>query len=348
MIPVAKRLLEMDFNVFIGSGKDYNAFFRNEISGLGYIEFKGFRTNYSRILPQYISLLFRLPSLAYHIILEHKRLKKIIHDYEIDIVISDNRFGLWNPAITSVYVTHMPRIPFPEPLRFLEFIGVLLHRTIIKRYSLCFIPDLPGADNLSGRLSHGLRLPGNVRYTGILSRFNHSDPDLQSPVKTDGHTTALISGPEPQRSILRKKLVSLFTGQSKDFVILEGKPGEHMEGIKSGNITFYNHLPTRAMKGLLKQSTGIICRSGYSTIMDLVSLDCSALFIPTPGQTEQEYLARYLSGKGSFSYVNQKKLGEVSSVPANRGSWSPDLVLQSHELLEKALIELSDYKHKKK
>jgi hypothetical protein len=348
MIPVAEQLLKMNFNVFIGSGNLHMALFRNETPGLRYIDFEGFRPNYSRFLPQYLALLLRMPSLIYHIVQEHIRLKKIIRENEIDIVISDNRFGLWNSDITSVYITHMPLIPFPEPMRFLEFIGVFLHRIIIKKYSLCFIPDLPGIENLTGRLSHGLRLPGNVRYTGILSRFNASDSDIQSSTKTDGYNTAVLSGPEPQRSMLRKKIVNLFCNQESDLVILEGKPGKNVEEVKSGNITSYNHLPGSKMKGLLKKSTGIICRSGYSTIMDLVSLNCSALLIPTPGQTEQEYLARYLSGKGWFSFESQENLGRDIKIPGNSALWSPDLVSQSKELLESALKELSDYKHKKK
>ena len=175
MIPMARKLLDMNQNVFIASGEEHLNLFRKELPGLTYIDFPGFKPGYSRYLPQYIPLLFKTPLLLFHIIREHYRLKRIISDYSIDIVISDNRFGLWNRKIRTAYITHMPLIPFPKPFQFLEFIGIRLHRFIIRKYSLCFIPDLPGEINLTGRLSHGIRLPENVRYIGILSRFPVKD-----------------------------------------------------------------------------------------------------------------------------------------------------------------------------
>ena len=172
MIPVAKKLREMNNNVIIASGEEHLSLFRLEFPGITCIPFPGFKPAYSRYFPQYISLLFKIPVLIWHIVREHFRLKRLITENNIDIVISDNRFGLWHRNIVSVYVTHMPLVPLPGNLRFLEHVGVLLHRMIIKKYTFCFIPDLPGDLNLSGRLSHGLKLPDNVRYIGILSRFS--------------------------------------------------------------------------------------------------------------------------------------------------------------------------------
>ena len=169
MIPLAKKLYERNNNIFIGAGEEHLSLFRNELLGVTYISFPGFRPGYSRHLPQYLVLLLEMPILLFHITQEHFRLKKIIRDYNIDIVISDNRFGLWNKNVQTVYITHQPLIPFPKLFRFLEVPGVLLHRFIIKKYSFCFIPDLPGEINISGRLSHGLKLPGNVRYKRLMS-----------------------------------------------------------------------------------------------------------------------------------------------------------------------------------
>ncbi len=119
-----------------------------------------------------VALFLQTPVLFYHIISEHFRLKRIIRKYRIEIVISDNRFGLWNRKIKTVYVTHQLRIPFPKILRIFEFTGIMLHRAVIKKYSFCFIPDLPdNTINLSGRLSHDIKFPENAMYIGILSRF---------------------------------------------------------------------------------------------------------------------------------------------------------------------------------
>jgi predicted glycosyltransferase len=340
MIPMAKKLQAMNAKIFIGAGEEHLSLFRKELQEITYINFPGFMPGYSRIFPQYLTLFLKIPLLFYHIIREHISISKIIRDYGIDILISDNRFGLWNRKIKTVYITHMPLIPFPKPFSFLEFIGVILHRTIIKKYSYCFIPDLPGSTNVSGRLSHDIKLPENVRYIGILSRFSNLSSNVPES-SADSHLTAVIlSGPEPQKSILKNKLTQILKKTGGKAVILEGHPGRNREVVKSGDITFYNHLPALEMMEIIKGSERIITRSGYSTIMELISLNCSALIIPTVGQPEQEYLAEYLSSKGWFSTISQRDLKETLPFSSKRSTW-PDLVVtKSKELLNEALAEL--------
>ena len=338
MIPLARKLRERNCNVFIGAGEKHLALFRAEMTDVTFIDFPGFSPGYSRVMPQYLSMLFKTPLLLYHIIREHKRLRRLIREYKIDIIISDNRFGLWNNDIISVYVTHMPRIPLPFPWKALERIGVSLHRWIIKRYDYCMIPDLPGDLNLSGKLSHDLKLPENVRYTGIISRFGI----IGKVTEKSGyrHNTIVLSGPEPQRSILREKLLDVFRNKQVTTVILEGKPENITLERKKGNLVFYSHLAAAEMGEVLRTSDCIISRSGYTTIMDLVFLDCTGLLIPTPGQTEQEYLAEYLSGRGFFSTINQDEINMDISLPDGKSSWQSDLVEKSKILLDNFLAEL--------
>lgn len=339
MIPLARKLQERNYNVIIGSGKEHQSLFRNELPGLTYIDFPGFNPGFSRFLPQYISLLLKTPLLFYHILAEHRRVKRIINDNKIDIIISDNRFGLWSRRIKSVYVTHQIVIPFPGTLRFLEWTGILFHRFFIKKYSFCFIPDLPGDLNLSGRLTHSVRLPGNTRFIGLLSRFSDR-PSFGEIRFRFPHNTVILSGPEPQRSILRQKLIEILNNREPPSVFLEGKPGSSVEISKSENITLYNHLPADEMQDMITGSTSIIARSGYTSVMELISLNCSALLIPTPGQTEQEYLAEYLSAKGWFSAVSQSRLNESTILTSGKALWTSEIIDESRELLEKALDEL--------
>jgi hypothetical protein len=340
MIPLARKLQEMNNNIFIASGEEHLALFRVELPGMTCITFNGFRPGYSRYFPQYLVLLFKTPLLLYHIILEHFRLKKIIREYSIDIVISDNRFGLWNSKITTVYVTHMPLIPFPKPVKFLEFIGVLLHRAVIRKYSFCFIPDLPGELNVSGRLSHGIKLPDNVRFTGILSKFITSGKNSGVNPVEFRHNTIILSGPEPQREIFKQRIVRVFENKEPQTVILEGRPGKVKDIYQSGNILFYSHLPASEMMKMITGSESIISRSGYTTIMELISLNCGALLIPTPGQTEQEYLGRYLSEKGWFHTISQNEIKAGISLPSTKAIWSYEIVHLSEILLTRALNEL--------
>lgn len=346
IIPLAKKLRESDNNVFIASGDDHLAFLHAELPEIFLISFPGFKTNYSRSIPQYLHLLSRIPSLLYHIFREHHRIKKIIAEFDIDILISDNRFGLWNNKITTVYITHMPLIPFPKSLKFLEPVGKLLHSFIIRKYTFCFIPDLPGDLNVSGRLSHGIYPSPGVRYVGILSRFTdymHSNETvIQKP-----HITVLLSGPEPQREMLKQKLTGILKNKDLPTYMFEGKPRNSTNEPGIGNITFYNHLDTSQLKEIIVTSEWIITRSGYSTIMDLLALGKTATLIPTPGQTEQEYLAEYLTGKGWFSTVSQDKLNE-NILPLKKEMTCNDEILKLSRLhLDSAIKELLEYQHKK-
>lgn len=340
IIPLARMLADMGQKVFIAAGDKLLPLLKNELPGIAIIRLSGFSPGYSAYLPQYIPLLLKTPSLIYHTIREHFILKKIIRDYKISIVISDNRFGLWNKNIKSVYITHMPRIPFPGPFRFLEFIGIMLHRHIIKKYSLCFIPDLPGELNLSGRLTHDLKLPDNVRYIGILSRFLYEKDTTNIAGADIPFNILILSGPEPQRGILKEKYIKLLDVNSIHNVILEGNPVLGIMPHKTGNITFYPHMPSEMIADYLRKSKMVVTRSGYTTIMELISLNCSALLIPTPGQTEQEYLADYLSEKGWFSSIKQKELSSIPK-PGDKYIMSADEInRQSKILLKDALSEL--------
>lgn len=344
MIPLARKLMARNCRVFIGAGEKHAALFRAELPGLTIIHFPGFSPSYSRHLPQYFAMLLKSPILLFHIIREHQRLNKIITDNKIDIVISDNRFGLWNRNITCVYVTHLLRIPLPRYLKIFERIGILLHRSVIKNYDYCMIPDLPGELNLSGRLSHDLSLPANARFTGLLSRFDE---------KANGtgkfafpHNTVVLSGPEPQRGIMKDKLIKALQKNEIPTVILEGNP-EKSEETRIGNIIFHSHLIASEMRELLTTSNVIISRSGYTTIMDLAYLNLSGLLIPTPGQTEQEYLAEHLSARGWIGTINQEDIGTSIILSPHSAAWPTALTEESKMLTDNFLDELLEKKQEK-
>ena len=343
MMPIAAELINRGHKVLFASGNEHLNFIKNELPQCELIFFSGFNPRYSRHLPQYVWLLFKIPSLVYHIFSEHFKLKKLIREYSIDIVISDNRFGLWNTEITSVYVTHMPRIPFPKVFRFMEPVGIFLHRHIIKRYDWLLIPDMPDEPNLSGRLSHELKLTDNTRFIGILSRFSTNNSTNNSIEKT--HNLVILSGPEPQKEMLKQKLIDIFKNKPSTTIIAGGKPDADIKKVATNNIIFYSHLPANEMFDAIIKSKSIIARSGYSTIMDLVAIGCNALLIPTPGQTEQEYLAERLTEQGFFHSVKQCKLNDQTPVPDNIIRNTGHIAAQSQVLLKNALEDIISSTH---
>ena len=329
----------MNQNVMIGAGESLRSFFAAELPEFPFIVFPGFKPRYSKLLPQYLAIALQIPVVFFHVVKERVKLKKIVKEFNIHLLISDNRFGLWHKNLTAVYITHMPLIPFPKFLKFLEGTGSFLHQLIIRKYSWCLIPDLPGELNISGRLTHLKKLPPNFIFIGLLSRFpGEAIPD-QNHIKKE-YNLILLSGPEPQKSILKRKLKILLDGKEPETIILTGNPERTTPEVKEGKVTSYNHLPAHELERLIVSCKNIIARSGYSTIMDLIALNRSALLIPTPGQTEQEYLAEYLSEKGWFSTMAQNKLKTPLNLPGTEAKWPLEIITISRNLLEKALTEI--------
>lgn len=325
MIPLALELRKRGHEIIFCADRDVIPMLSRELPGISITETGSLHIRYFRKIPMWISVLLHLPHILAVTLREHRELKRLVAEHKPDIIISDNRFGFWHKHIFSVYVTHMIRIPFPSPFRFLESIGVWLHRKVIERFDLCLIPDFPGDLNLSGRLSHGVRLPRNAVWCGPLSRFNSAagtvtlTPAFDAPPKVSAASTPfttapdpycclVLSGPEPQRSILKEMVTATNTGMH--LVILEGK-GEHNTIVRSEKFTVVSNPDTALMKAIISGSTAVISRSGYTTLMELASLNKGAVIIPTPGQPEQEYLGEYFDKKWGFVTLKQDEIARI-------------------------------------
>ncbi len=242
----------------------------------------------------------QIPKIIRAILKEHKWLNKNQKVYHWDVVISDNRYGLYHKELKSVFITHQVNIKTGMGLWVDKLIGWFNH-FFISKFDECWIPDAGGSINLAGELSHG-DIPENAVYIGPLSRFSMNNDS------TPGLLLAILSGPEPQRSILEKileKQLSVYPGK---VCIVRGIPGGKAKPADSAKIKWYNHLPAKDLQELMSAAELVICRSGYTTVMDLVRMQKKAILIPTPGQPEQEYLAVYLMQQQLFLSVPQDDL----------------------------------------
>ena len=236
---------------------------------------------------------------------EHRALKAIISEHRIDVILSDARYGLWHSSIPSILVTHQLAPKLPVKCGLVERIITGINRRAIKQFTVCWVPDYHGVPNLSGDLSHVRRMPENVRFIGPVSRFeimeHFRDQEMMYEV------VAVISGPEPQRSVFEELLTGQLAGLHMKSLIVCGRP-DRTERIKISEFcTRISFLTAEKLADYLVPARYIICRSGYSGIMDLVSLNKKAFLVPTPGQTEQEYLADYLSGNNMFPSSSQEE-----------------------------------------
>ena len=292
---------------------------------------KGYRVRYSRKKNLFfLHLLAQFPKIMAAVFHERKWLKKAIAEYNIDAVISDNRFGLSNPGIPSVFITH--QLAIKTGIKWLDALAAKINYRFIEKFNECWVPDTESEPNFAGALSHPVQRPRiPVKYLGVLSRFK------TIPAEKIYDLLILLSGPEPQRSIFENMLLQQVNGIKGKIAIVRGLPLES-GALPNGNtqLTLFNHLPAEELNRLVLQSKHIVCRCGYSTVMDLVTLQKHAVLVPTPGQTEQEYLASYLEENNLFITRNQENFSLEKAVSALQESASALPAINPH--LHKEII----------
>ncbi|MEO5999337.1 MAG: glycosyltransferase [Chitinophagaceae bacterium] len=241
----------------------------------------------------FLKIIWQIPKILVKIKRENEWLTDFLANNKIDAIISDNRYGLYNTNIFSIFITHQLTIKTPFG-KFFESRVRKLNYWFIQKFSECWVPDFEGNINMGGELSHPINMPLlPVKFLGRVSRIDEKQPSIKGI-----ELLIILSGPEPQRTIFENILLNQLKGYFKPVVLVRGLPGEketHISPVK--NLCIYNHLDTDILANLICSATYIISRSGYSTIMDLTGLQKKCILVPTPGQTEQEYLAHYLSSR---------------------------------------------------
>jgi uncharacterized protein (TIGR00661 family) len=303
-IPIIYDLIGRGFEIIIAADGPIKILLKKEFPHVVFTQLKGYNISYSQHGSWlFLKLLLQLPKLLWSIHSEKKWLKKIVRNNNIDLVISDNRLGLSHKTTACIYITHQLKIK--TGTRFTEWLAQKIHYFFINKYNSCWVPDHESGNDLAGELSHPKKLPAiPVKYLGPLSRFE------KITVEKKYDLLVLLSGPEPQRTILENVMLKELKTFHGNILLVRGLPGNADNGIQQpkmeNGMMVANHLPALALNAAILQSHLVICRSGYTTIMDLVKLQQNAILIPTPSQTEQEYLAAYLAEKKIFFSVSQK------------------------------------------
>lgn len=296
-IPIINELLKNNCEVFVAGTETTNQIIRQEFPMLQYELIDGYAISYSSSkwkLPFVIAQ--QIPKILSKIKAENKWLQQFVTQNGIDIVISDNRYGLHHPTVKTIFMTHQLQIQVPQS-RLMQMIVNKINHSYINKFSVCWVPDYE-TNAIGGELSNKKGLK-HVEHIGNLSRF-----ERQNNVEINNDILFLISGPEPQRSLLEQKIISEFANDSSRKIIIRGLP-KSTEVFNINGFTIFNHLSKNELQEKILSSKIIVCRAGYSTIMDLIKLNKNALLIPTPGQTEQEYLAKELSDRKLFFTIHQ-------------------------------------------
>ena len=288
-IPLIHSFLQNGCKVYVACNATQQHLLKKEFSDVCFLPLAGYNIRYASSKRWFAAkILQQIPKIISAIRREHKWLQNAVKEHQIDMVISDNRFGFYHKTIPSVFITHQLLIQTPNATlsRWVQKINY----QFINRFGECWVPDYKEDMNLAGILSHPKRLPSTpVTYIGPLSRLTKQENETK-----EYKWLILLSGPEPQRTLLENVLIEEFIKRPEKVLLIRGLPSNEDVLSLPAQFSVFNHLPTEQLNKILAQSEFIICRSGYTTVMELISLQKKALLIPTPGQTEQEYLAVHL------------------------------------------------------
>ena len=295
-IPIIKALQEQNYIPIIASDGDALALLRKEFPYIQTLELPSYHIEYAKNGRNFKWKLIKNSPKMIEAILDEKRLvAKWIKKYGIDGIISDNRLGVYNSKIPSVFITHQLNVLTGNT----TWLTSKWHQHFIKKHLECWVPDVAETSNLTGILGHLNHNGLNLKYIGPLSRMKKKEAEIHYDLMV------LLSGPEPQRSMLEAKLndeIQQFKGK---VVFVKGKVEKNQTKEHIGSVTYYNFMNTKQLEQTFNESNLVLCRSGYTTVMDLVKLEKKAFFIPTPGQYEQIYLAEKLQAENFVPFTTQ-------------------------------------------
>jgi hypothetical protein len=311
-IPIIRELEKNGFTPIIASDGVALALLKKEFPHLTALELPSYNIEYAKKGENFKwKLIKNSPKTISAILSEKQLVKKWIKEYDLKGIISDNRLGVHSKKVPSVFMTHQLTVLSGKT----TWISSKLHQFFIRKFSECWVPDVNEIPNLTGKLGHLKNSNLNIKYIGVLSRLEKKVLEIKYDIMV------LLSGPEPQRTILEEKLIEELKDNKEKIVFIKGKVTNEQVKEQKGNITFYNFMQSEELEKTFNESEMVLCRSGYTTVMDLCKLQKKAFFIPTPGQFEQEYLAKKYKREGLVPYSKQDKfkIEDLKSVPLYRG-----------------------------
>ena len=302
-VPLIRALVSEECEVILAGEGKTEALLRAEFPQLEVLPLKGYNINYGKSgWELFAKLLMQVPAIIETMDEEHEWLKVAVKEHRIDAVISDNRYGLYHEETFSVFITHQLLVKTTLGATADELLQKLQYQ-YINAFTECWVPDIESAPGLAADLSHPknlLEIP--LHYLGPLSRLKKG-PEVEGK-----HLLVLLSGPEPQRTLLEEALLLQLERYTEPVVFLRGLPGGSELPAVRPNIQILNHLPAGELEEVISEAHIVVSRCGYSTVMDLLSMGKKSILIPTPGQTEQEYLARHLMEQNLALCIPQSKL----------------------------------------
>lgn len=325
----------MNLNVTIAGERATLTILKNEFPTLEFLPLNGYRIQYPKNGFFFaLKIISQIPKILQAIYNENKWLNAQLKNRMWDLIISDNRYGLYSKKTKTVFITHQLHIisgfgNIPD-----KFLQRIVYNKINK-FNMCWIPDVQDDFyNIGGKLSHPLQQPHHTKFIGPLSRLEITSNQADGPI------LILLSGPEPQRTVLENILLKQLNSiQNEKIIFVRGLPETTIKIKEKADVQFINFIDLNSLSKIMSEASLVICRSGYSSLMDLIKLNKRALLIPTPGQSEQLYLAEHLQEKNRFISRSQETVWLAEDIKTCRNSSATMLKVEFDEY-KKALREI--------
>lgn len=291
-IPIINALIDRGAKVIIASDGVALGLLQKEFPQLKHYELSSYRISYAKDGRLFkLKMILNSYKILWAMYKERQDVKRIVKAEKVTGIISDNRLGVFYRSIPNVFITHQLRVLSGST----TYISSKLHQQVFKKYNAVWVPDFESENNLTGRLGHLDKKPKNLIYLGPLSRFEKKEEPLVYDLMV------LLSGPEPQRTMLEEKLLNALEQYRGTALMVQGKIEPQQQKselpLSEGTLTVVNYMQSEELMQAVRQSALILCRSGYTTVMDLAKLGKKAFFIPTPGQYEQVHIAERLDAQ---------------------------------------------------
>jgi uncharacterized protein (TIGR00661 family) len=311
-IPIIRELERYGFTPILASDGVALQLLQKEFPNLLTIALPSYEIEYAKDEKDFKwKIIKNSPKMIQAIFEEKKRVKALVKEYDLKGIISDNRLGVYSKKVPSVFMTHQLNVLSGKT----TWISSKLHRFFIAKFTECWIPDHKELPTLTGKLGHLESSSLNLKYLGPLSRLTKKE----LPTRYD--LMVILSGPEPQRTMLEEKLIEELQKYNGKIIFIKGKVAPEQKMEIQNHITYYNFMTSDEIETAFNESRLVLCRSGYTTVMDLAKLEKKAFFIPTPGQFEQEYLAKRFKriGMAPFAKQNEFKSEKLLEIDLYKG-----------------------------
>jgi uncharacterized protein (TIGR00661 family) len=310
-IPLIRELILLDCDVVIACTASQRKLLEKEFQSLTFFDSPQTQPSYGKNkFLTLVSLLLQTPKILTSIKQENRWLREFLSAHPVDAIISDNRFGLYAPGIPCIFITHQINVKTGLG-RLFDGLARRINYRFIEKFTACWVPDAEVPQSLSGELSHPAVYPKiDIARIGAMSRFE------MCAENTDDYLLIILSGPEPQRTLLEKKIIEGLWEYKGKAILVRGTVDYSVPIKLPNHVAVHPHLQAARLNTLICAASMVISRCGYTTVMDLMKLQKKAVLIPTPGQAEQEYLSQYLHEK-QFAYtVSQNDFSLASTLQA--------------------------------